>query len=545
MRLRATTVLAVVLGLLAAAAPPGAAVPPPFAAVPRADAAAEVRTTHRRPRIPVGDGVSLESWITEPAAPGPHPLVLFPTSWDTNAWANVFPAARIAQRGYVVVSYTPRGFGASDGRFDAGGPLDVGDVSAVLDWALAHTDADPGRVGITGLSLGAALSLLGAAHEPRLKAAAALSAWADLEAGFRPNDTRKATVMDLVYRSATQGTGRVPSAEAAELFDTARDDPERFAELAGARSPVRRVAQINRNGTAVFLAHDWNDVAYPSDQMIDFYGRLTVPKRLELRPGDHASALIPGMFGADSPVWNAALRWLDAHVAGTDTSLTREPPLMAVIRGPQGPPVTEHHADWASFTGRARRCPLGGREGLLLPTGDLCGSPDATWSDGVTVGLNRVATPGLPMVGGYFLEHFIGTPPNAPLALVDRHHAGVWHSGRLDRTWRLRGRVSLSMEITPGAPGGSVFAYLYDMESGGRASLIDEAPFSWRDATPGRPFTLDLDIAQVGYDVPAGHRLALVVTTDDYLYASRNEMSAPMSFGSTGAAPAALTVTVR
>ncbi|MFF7216685.1 hypothetical protein ACFZAU_40195 [Streptomyces sp. NPDC008238] len=48
------------------------------------------------------------------------------------------------------------------------GPLDVADVSEVVDRTLANTPADPGRIGGAGVPYGAGLALMEAAHDPRV-----------------------------------------------------------------------------------------------------------------------------------------------------------------------------------------------------------------------------------------------------------------------------------------------------------------------------------------------------------------------------------------
>lgn len=97
------------------------------------------------------------------------------------------PANEYASRGYTVVSYTARGFWQSGGEINMAGLLDQADISAAIDWALANTHADPSRIGLSGISYGGGLSLLGAAMEPRVKSVAAMSAWVDLAESFLGN----------------------------------------------------------------------------------------------------------------------------------------------------------------------------------------------------------------------------------------------------------------------------------------------------------------------------------------------------------------------
>ena len=49
---------------------------------------------------------------------------------------------RLADAGYVVLSYTPRGFYLSGGYIETAGPKDISDVSDVIDWLLLPADPD-------------------------------------------------------------------------------------------------------------------------------------------------------------------------------------------------------------------------------------------------------------------------------------------------------------------------------------------------------------------------------------------------------------------
>uniref|UniRef100_UPI003F851196 CocE/NonD family hydrolase n=1 Tax=Pseudoxanthomonas winnipegensis TaxID=2480810 RepID=UPI003F851196 len=122
-------------------------------------------------RIPSFDGTELGAMVLVPTGQGsgPFPLVVMPASWSLPNLEYVGRATQMASQGYVVVSYTSRGFWDSTGQIDVAGPATVEDVSSVIDWALAHTAADPARIGVSGISYGAGTSLLAAARDPRIK----------------------------------------------------------------------------------------------------------------------------------------------------------------------------------------------------------------------------------------------------------------------------------------------------------------------------------------------------------------------------------------
>jgi hypothetical protein len=77
------------------------------------------------------------------------------------------------------------------------------------------------------------------------------------------------------------------------------------------------------------------------------------------------------------------------------------------------------------------------------------------------------------------------------------------------------------------------------------APLITNAPVTFHDRTPGTPFAVGLDLFSTAYDVPAGHRLALVVDTVDPLYIEHNPDGAHLTFSSPKTDPSYMSVPVR
>jgi dienelactone hydrolase len=92
---------------------------------------------------------------------------VLPTSWGLPQVQYLAQAQKLADSGYVVVSYNVRGFWQSGGEIEVAGPKDVADASKVIDWALANTPSDAGHIGMAGVSYGAGISLLAAAHDKR------------------------------------------------------------------------------------------------------------------------------------------------------------------------------------------------------------------------------------------------------------------------------------------------------------------------------------------------------------------------------------------
>ncbi|MGW1289879.1 CocE/NonD family hydrolase, partial [Streptomyces sp. NPDC002586] len=281
----AAAVTSVALCASIGTAPASATTPPA-----RSAAAVAARPSFRLADIPMKDGVVLKANVLTPAAGTPgadsrgrYPVIVQPASWGQSDLEYVAQGSKLAADGYVVVTYTVRGFWLSGGQIDVGGPTDVADISSVIDWTLAHTEADPRRIGMLGLSLGAGMSLLGAAFDPRIKAVAALSAWGDLVDSLYSGQTRHLQAAALL-NALQVPTGRPGAEYARALADlyANRDMPD-VVNWARVRSPGTYVDRINAHGTAVLVSNAWSDSVFNSSQMTGFYQRLTGPKRLITR----------------------------------------------------------------------------------------------------------------------------------------------------------------------------------------------------------------------------------------------------------------------
>jgi dipeptidyl aminopeptidase/acylaminoacyl peptidase len=103
------------------------------------------------------DGIKIDAFSIDPkptSSNGKNPTLIFISSWSLNKWEYRAPAEYYASKGYTVVSYTARGFWRSGGVIELGGTKDQADVSSMIDWVIANTNADPERIGLTGISYG-------------------------------------------------------------------------------------------------------------------------------------------------------------------------------------------------------------------------------------------------------------------------------------------------------------------------------------------------------------------------------------------------------
>ncbi|MCH0542835.1 alpha/beta fold hydrolase [Streptomyces sp. MUM 203J] len=472
------------------------------------------------------DGTVLKANVVAPAtAPGERlPLLVLPTSWATPQIEYLAQARKLADAGYVVVTYNVRGFWQSGGRIEVAGPPDVADAATVVDWALAHTPADPDRIGMAGVSYGAGISLMAAAHDPRVKAVVALSGWADLIESIYSGRTQHRQAVALLG-----GTGYLTGRPSPELQQVLRDflssrlDREQdMIDWGRERSPASHLDRLNANRPAVMLGNAWGDTVFPPNQYVSFYERLQGPKRLELRPGDHATAEADGLLGLPSDVWSNARRWFDHHLQGAANGIDREQPVQLKSRTGGG---YEGYPDWRSVGAREHRIGLGREQHIHAAV-------DSGANGGVVV-LSSA------------LDQLFRLPPTVSVPLLPRSFAAVWKSERYSGPRQVRGTATVHTTVTSTKPSGTFVAYLYDVGPLGFGKLVSNAPYTFHGRTPGRPFTVDLDLFSTAYDVPAGHRLALVIDGADPLYIDHNPSGARLTFSSPAADPSFVRVPLR
>jgi predicted acyl esterase len=476
-------------------------------------AAAAPTTGFRAIDIIAADGADLKANLIEPGTAGRHPAIVFISSWGLNDAEYLAQASILAQAGYTVLSYTARGFWGSGGQIETAGPKDISDVSTVLTWLTANTSADPAHLGVGGVSYGAGIGLIASGFDPRIRAVAAMSGWTDLVESLYGNGTRHPQAVFLLQALATL-TGH-PSAElnqmVSDYFANQRIDAVKaWGHL---RSAATYLPAINANHPAILMANAYGDSLFGPNQLVDFFGRLTGPRRLELAAGDHAVVEATGLIGLDNHVWTSVRRWFDQYLSGVDTGIGGEPPVVLRVRESG---TVEQYADWARVTGSTVRYGLGAVP-WYTGTGPL-GAPAATgWSQSIWTGLDTTADAGVVLLSGG-LEALTGTPPTDWLPSVSRINGAVWQSGTLGSGTSIRGIPRLHATLASAPATGTLIGYLYDVDRTGTGRLIAHTPVTWTAATTA----LDAAFPATAYDVPAGHALALVLDTRDPLYLDAN-----------------------
>jgi dipeptidyl aminopeptidase/acylaminoacyl peptidase len=122
-----------------------------------------------------GGGLTIRAWYAPPRAAGPVVVVVHGYNACRRDWSVLLPAGMLHRAGFGVLLPDLRNHGDSDvdgGRW-AGGAKEYRDVLGAWDW-LVTSGVMPRRIGIFGVSLGAATVTIATGEEPRIAAT-----WAD------------------------------------------------------------------------------------------------------------------------------------------------------------------------------------------------------------------------------------------------------------------------------------------------------------------------------------------------------------------------------
>ncbi|NVK88358.1 MAG: CocE/NonD family hydrolase [Gammaproteobacteria bacterium] len=460
--------------------------------------------------------IAANLFIPKQTAPASgFPTIIFVNSWVLDEHQYMLQAKQFAAKGYLVFSYSARGWGCSDGQVNVAGDNDISDLSMIIDWLLANTAADPNNIGISGISYGSGISLLGLAKEPRIKTAVAMSTWASLAESLYQNETPRLFWGFLLVASGflTADLEPIINQNYQNLIFN-RDIPQTL-EWAQQRSADQVINLINERQAPVYLANNFGDNLFQPNNLIAFYQQLSGPKRLDLNQGTHASAEGFGLIGLNNYTWNNTHRWFDYWLKGVDNGIMDQPAVtMDVANGQR-----VSFANWPSNNTETRRFYLTPRS--LLTHGGLDLSPHRSWwpkTNRIYSGIDTLATTGIPLVSEVLDAH-LNLPVKTPLGLIARSNGIVFQSERLATPLAIRGIPKLSINLSSYSSKWQLNAYLYDVDRFGVGTLITHGPITRYAAPTHQRLTVDWNLVASAYDVPAGHKIALAIDTADALYA--------------------------
>ena len=439
-------------------------------------------------------------------------------------------AQDVAAEGYVVLTYTARGFGASGGLIHLDSPdYEIADVSVLLDLLADRddvrldADGDP-RVGIAGGSYGGGVALMGAAYDDRVDAIVPAITWHDLSQSLFPQygDSGGAGVFKQRWTSLFFATGLAGRANAGRPPAGQPTDPRcgrfeptlcrLYARAATSGRPsARMLALLRRSSPARVL----DRIAAPT--------LLLQGQQDSLFPIDEADANARGIAAAGTPVavhWldgghdlpgpgleaddltEPALAWFDHYLRdGADPGTSFDFSLPVSPFAEDGPEqlTTSRYGD-----AEVRRLPLAGRaQPFASPPG---GQPTAVTALPGTGSLLGVA--GSLGGAGYRLAALPG-------------ESATFQTAGVDETLTVAGSPTVRLSVASTATDATLFVSAWVVSADGVATLPRQlvSPVRLDGLTPGLSRDVEVRLPASAYRLESGQRLRVVVSSTDAAYA--------------------------
>ncbi|WP_281690156.1 alpha/beta fold hydrolase [Pseudonocardia thermophila] len=540
--------VAAALGVLAFSAAPAYAT-----ATPSPAPAPPPNATEQRIEVPAGPGeqgtVELDTTLYLPETT-PAPAVLVAHGFGGSKTSVDSDARELVARGFVVLTWSARGFGASGGKIGLNSPdHEIADAQRLLDWLAQRPEVrldgpgDP-RVGVTGGSYGGALSLLLAGYDQRVDAIAPVITWNDLGQALFPNAATPTDLpVDTPARTAFAPDGVFKRGWAGVFFSAGLGPAQR-----GGATPTGP-ATCGRFREEICVGYtEAATTGRPSPALTELLrlsspasvtDRITAPTLLvqgeadTLFGLDHADANARQIAANGTPVsmvWfagghdgaqpDAATRarigdWFDQHLAGKapqgEQSTFRYAVQSGIRAGSTTPTGRTVHAD--AYPG------IDGAAPVTEVRQHLQGDPQPVLNP---AGGNPAALTSLPGLGGA-----LGNAAGRVAALTSElpGQSAQFRTAPLEQQLLLAGapRVKLTVSRIPGQPAGDeavLFGKVYEVTQDGTRTLLGGAVAPVRVPVPqSGPASVTVTLPAVVAPIEAGNQLLVSFSTTDQGFA--------------------------
>jgi ABC-2 type transport system ATP-binding protein len=467
----------------------------------------------------------------------PAPAILLTHGFGGDKRSLDSKARSLAGHGYVVLTYTARGFGQSGGLIHFAAPkYEVHDGRLLIDYLaglkqVERVDGKP-QIATAGGSYGGALSLLIAAADPRVQAVAADITWNDLShalfpnfAGSRPGVFKKLWAGQLFSNAFPEPRpGRPAVGGSVNCGRFAPDVCAAYEASASAGAPnaaMRRMmrqaspATVIRKITApTLLTQGEDDSLFPlseADANARGIAANGTPVRVVWRQGGHDNAAVGG-----GTATSEARAWFDAVFSGGVGTSQR------FRFSEQAGVVSAATGDAAQQTLQTSGYPGVAGTPRHTKTVEVSGPPQPINSpaDGSPAVITTI--PGLGGISTRF-DRALTILPSAP------GQTATFSSPKLSNSLLIAGQPTVRLVITTRSTSDvTLFASLRDVGTDGSSTLPSQlvAPLRLTGMRPGVPRAVTVRLPSVVRNVESGHRLVLTVSTTDFGYAAPRDARA-------------------
>ncbi len=442
-----------------------------------------------------------------PAVRVPAPTLLVSPGWaslgatlDTpsEAFAGSLAIDALTRRGYNVVTWDRRGFGASDGVVALGDPaIEGGDVIAIVDWIATRPEVvldgarDP-RLGMFGGSYGAGIQLVAAAIDCRVDAIAPNMVTSTWRNSLAKDDTTKVGWINLLVSS----TDATLAPELLTIAEIANDDGVLGAGELTYLDSLGPGALVDAIEAPTLVVQGTVDTLFTLDDAIRVFERA--------RAGGGPAAMVwyCGGHGVcptgrdDAWVAERVVAWLDRHVRRIDA---RPGELFTT--------VDQTGAHWSSDTWPlpVRASARGSGAGTLaLVAASRAGPPAA--DDSTAAGMAnvmRLITPAL-VASPHTLEADVEVAPDA--LIVGRPRLRLRYRGRADTPEAgarpTRVFAQLVDPVSGAGVGGQITPIAVVLDGDDHELAVDLEAVAWHAPDDGGSLVLQLVASTPLYTTP-------------------------------------------
>ncbi len=260
------------------------------------DAMADMEKVAERVYYPSSGGLTVSGLLFRPSeGNGPWPTIIVDHPGFGTAGDFTDVALGIRDHGYLVFNPDYRGSGMSEGSHE-GAKGEVDDVIAAIDYLEDQGVIADGRIGIYGQSHGAAISVLAAERDPRIKAVVA-------EAGF----------YDAVglYNNAMASSDPTVKTLMDEFLPLVGGTPEQVPQEYAVRSALNYTDSMQ---AATLIIHGELDPICPVDQARRLYDALKEDgKTVEIKIYPNEAHTVTDPAGR-LEVWDLMFAWFEKYV---------------------------------------------------------------------------------------------------------------------------------------------------------------------------------------------------------------------------------------
>ena len=501
--------------------------------------------------IPMSDGICLSAriWMPKGAELAPLPAILEYIPYrkrDGTAARDRIGHPWMARQDYVCVRVDQRGNGESEGLFDDEySAQEMRDALEVIAWLAAQPWCS-GKVGMMGISWGGFNGLQAAANgAPALKAVISLCSTVDRYADdihFKGG----CLMGESIAWAATAASWFSPPPDPALVGDRWREmwlerlEKAPFLARTWHEHPLRDAywkhgsvcEDYDAIRAAVFVLGGWHD-GYRNTPA-HLAANLKAPVRALVGPWNHK---YPHMAvpGPQIGFLQEALRWWDRWLKGIDNGVDKEPAYTAWLMDSVKPATSFAHrpgrwiaeAEWPSPRIATRLLHLGFES--------LGEAPEV---------FTQLAVPStaVGLGAGEYFPFGIGPGELPDDQRADDALSACFDSVPVAETTDIVGAPRVVLRIAADRPRAQIAVRLNDLRPDGTSALITMGVLNLRHRNshetadplvPGQVYEVALNLDQIAYRLPAGHRLRIAVSTSywPFLWPEPEPVTATISGG--------------